>query len=74
MDRKINVKKSKNPWKLRSQVISLRLSLGHVNRPFRYSTKEPGSSDIFIHFIHEARLSGVGASISIVHIRKFYRM
>ena len=27
-----------------------------VNRPFSYSTKEPGSSDIFIHFIREVRL------------------
>ena len=33
-----------------------------VKRPFSYSTKESGSSDIFIHFIHEARLNGVKAS------------
>ena len=25
-------------------------------------------------FIHQVQLSGVGASITIVHIRKFYRM
>ena len=41
------------------------------NRPFSYSTKEPGSSVIFIH---KVRLSGVRASIAIEHIRKFYRM
>ena len=30
---------------------------------------------IFLYiFIHEIRLSGVRASISIVHIRKFYKM
>ena len=44
------------------------------NRPFSYSAKEPGSSVIFIHFIHEIRSSGVRASITIVYIRKFYKM
>ena len=40
-----------------------------INRP-----KESGSSDIFHIFKHEVRLSGVRASISSVHIRKFYEM
>ena len=43
------------------------------NRPFSYSTKEPGSKVIFIHFIREVRESGVRASITIVDIRKFYK-
>ena len=44
--------------KIRTETIS--------NRPFSYSTKEPGSSDIFIHFYAiEARLNGVRASIAI---------
>ena len=34
--------------------------------------QKSGSSDIFIHFYHEIRLSGVRASIRIVHFRKFY--
>ena len=51
-------------------------SKGNVptNRPFSYSTKESGSSDIFIHFIREVRSSGVRAPIAIVHIRKFFKM
>ena len=44
------------------------------NRPISYSTKEPGSSVIFIHFTHEVRSSGIRASILFVHIRKFYKM
>ena len=44
---------------------------GTFNRPSSYSAKEPGSSVIVIP---EIRLSGVRASIIIVHIRKFYKM
>ena len=43
------------------------------NRSVSYSTRESGSSDILRIFIHEVRLSGVRASITIVHIRKFYK-
>ena len=45
-----------------------------MNGPFSYSAQEPGLSVIFIHFIHEARLSGIRASITIVHIRNFYEI
>ena len=44
---------------------------GWLNRSFTYSAKEPGLSVIFKH---EIRLSGVRASITIVHVRKFYKM
>ena len=44
------------------------------NRPFSYSTKEPGSSVILYIFIHEVRSSGLCASITTVYIRKFYKM
>ena len=47
------------------------LFIDRDNRPFSYSTKESGSSDIFIR---EVRSSGVRASITIVHIRKFFKM
>ena len=57
---------------------SLELKMMHCkssrNRPFSYSTKDPGSSDIFIQFLSEIRSSGVRASIAIVHIRKFYEL
>ena len=45
-----------------------------MNKPFSYSRKEPGSSDIFNNSIRAARLSGVMDSIAIVDIRKFYKM
>ena len=44
------------------------------NRPFSYSTKGPGLSDIFKGFIRDVPLDGVRASIAIVHIRKFHKM
>ena len=52
------------------------VALLFYNRPFSYSTKEPGSSDIFIQFhtIHEVRKSCVRASIAIINIRKFYKL
>ena len=36
--------------------------------------KEHGSGEIRVLFIRMFRLSGVGASITIVHIQKFYRI
>ena len=45
-----------------------------LNRPFSYSAKEPGSSVVLYTFIHEIRSSGVRASITVVHVRKFYQM
>ena len=48
--------------------------LERSNRPSRYSAKEPGSSVIFIHFYTDVGWSGVGASITIVHIRKFFKV
>ena len=44
------------------------------NRPFSSSANEPGSSVIFIHFCTRARSSGVGAFITIVDVREFYKM
>ena len=46
-----------------------------TDSPFSYSTKEPGSSDISINFYtREFILIGVKASITIVHIRKFFEI
>ena len=42
-----------------------------ANRPFSYSKKEFGLSDIFYIFIRKVLLSGVKASGTIVHLRKF---
>ena len=42
-----------------------------LNRSMSYSTKESGPSDTFIR---EIRSSGIKASITIVPIRKFYKM
>ena len=39
-----------------------------------HSAKEPGSSVILYNFIREVQSSGVRASISIVHIRTFFKM
>ena len=55
-----------NEWKSQFDKVILK-----YNRPFSYSAKEPGSSVIFIQ---DVRSSGVRASITIAHIRKFYRM
>ena len=62
-------------------VINIRPSFqpGHsiglpVNGPFGYSAKSLGQALFLYIFIHEIRSSGVRASITIVHIRKFYKM
>ena len=44
------------------------------NRPFSYSRKEPGSSDILIQYYSRGSMSGVLASIAIVYVRKFYKL
>ena len=56
-----------------------RISPTHENlhflyRPFSYSAKSLDRALFLYIFIHEIRSSGVRASITIVHIRKFYKM
>ena len=36
-----------------------KITIEVYNRRFSYSTKEPGSSVIFIHFTHDVRSSGI---------------
>lgn len=43
------------------------------NRPFCFTTKESDSRNIFTIFM-KVRLSGLRASITFVHIRKFYKI
>ena len=44
--------------------------LFQLNRLFSYPAKEPG----FYIFIQKVRLNGVRSSLTIVHIRKFYKL
>ena len=67
---------------IRMHSIPFRLSINYLaafkaaslNRPFSYSPKEPGSSVIFIHFIQDVGLSGARASITIVLVRKYFKV
>ena len=43
-----------------------------TNRPFSYSTKEPGSSDIFVYFCLRGWIPN--SSTTVVRIRKFHKM
>ena len=45
-----------------------------LNGIFGYSTKESGSSDISYIVKQKVQLNGFRASITIVHIRKFYEL
>ena len=44
----------------------------HFKYAFSCSTKEPGSSDIFVNFYPRSSIESVRASVTIVHIRKLY--
>ena len=53
---------------------SQRNQTSRVNRSFTYSEKEPGSSVNFIQLYTRGSMSGFGDSISIMHIRKFFKL